>query len=603
MNRILDSDWWRRLLYERTAIFLAIPLVGNLTLFGLDWLAQPERFAALARWRIGIEVGLLAALALRSRPFGRRRPEWVVALGVLSLTLPLVFMTRLQGGFTGSYVWGISLTLVGAAVMVPMSWRRHAALQAVSVTAYLGVNAESVDVAAQFSAMVSNLFALSWFCVVAALGVFYQEQLLLRERTALNAVESLNRRLLAHDAEKDRFLANVSHELRTPLTVVLTTFRTLARRSDAAGFGRELVAGSRSAGRLALLINEMLDMTRFARDEAALDRRSTDLVALARDLVGYFQRARLRRVITLASPVDNLLAEVDAEQVRKVLLHLLMHAVKYTEPEAGDIRVELHDEGAEVRLRVRDNGLGLPDDRLQSVFLRFLRDRNSPGTGNGETARPPAGPAAHDGGDEDIGLGLALAQEIVRLHGGRIQLASAPGQGCTFDVLLPKGNPRAAPEGDPQVRDTLGEILPALLDPLAPEPGMESLADADDRPTVLVVEDEPDIRRYLEVILRDRFRVVVAEDGLAGLKIAVVARPCLIILDERMPRMNGTELTQRIREDVLLRRTPIVMLTAYADAETERRAHAAGVDAFLTKPFADHALHREIDRLLPREAV
>ena len=409
-----------------------------------------------------------------------------------------------------------------------------------------------------------------------------------RTRRLAEAKETTERqaeRLEALDAEKSRFFANVSHELRTPLTILRGSIQDLLGEA----FGeisrpvREQLEIMRSnVERLRRLTGQLFDLAQLETAEPTLEPRPRDLVALLRRVTRQFTPLAERRGLrlTLDTEVDTHPCRLDPEKVEKIAGNLLSNALKHT-PEGGRVAVHLAvGDGTppDAVVRVTDTGAGIPPAQQEKIFERFAR-------GSGAATDP-----------DGSGIGLALAREYVELHGGTIEVESTPGEGSTFTVRLPLPTVEPGAVGDSSGPDGGREA--------GPEPGVSApsgdgvSAEAPDRPVLLVVEDNDDVRAYLRRHLADDYHLVEAEDGAEGLGTAQAAEPDLILTDLMMPGMGGIELCRRVREGEDLARTPIVLLTARADEDDAVAALEAGADAHVTKPFSIDTLRARLARLL-----
>jgi signal transduction histidine kinase/CheY-like chemotaxis protein/AraC-like DNA-binding protein len=413
-----------------------------------------------------------------------------------------------------------------------------------------------------------------------------REAALARQNAQL-AVQAL--RLTELDEAKSRLFANLSHEFRTPLTLILGPLRGLLDGRYGA-LGTEAHAQGalmqRNGQRLLRLINQILDLAKLQAGALALDRRPHDLVAIARDATLAFAPLAERRAVTLrfAARVEALVLPFDDGQLEKVLLNLLSNALKFTES-GGSVDVEVRADGSGAELRVRDTGVGIAPDELPRIFDRFHQVDAS------ATRR-------HEG----TGIGLALARELVELHGGTIGVESAPGAGSSFVVRLP------GPVAIMAVGDAAGGSFAAadLADAgagtadraAAKGAGPEAVAADEDRTTVLVVDDNADVRAYVRSVLAASYRVVEADDGPSGLAAAREALPDVIVADVMMPELDGLGLARALRDDAMTDAIPVVLLTARAAPEDQVAGMRAGADAYLVKPFDPAVLEATVAGLL-----
>ena len=411
------------------------------------------------------------------------------------------------------------------------------------------------------------------------------QALLLREQA--DVLEQQNRELAAAsarlaevDALRTRLIADLSHELRTPLTLIAGPLADLAASrvllADPERHTLDVVL--RNAQRMEHLVEQLLDITRLESGKIPLRVRHRDLGAFLRELAGRFEpecrRKRLALELDLApAPADLFF---DGEILEKVVSNLLTNAVKFTPP-GGVIRLALRraaeDESA-VRVEVCDTGEGVSDALRERLFDRFVQGER------GDARR-----------FEGVGIGLALARDLVNLHGGEIGVESAPGQGSRFWFTLPCGVDHLAPE---DVAQPSGLAPPPAPEVDAPPPAEEP---ASPRPEVLVVEDHQDMRDFLVAHLRKRFQVRAAASGPEALELARAAPPAAIVSDVMMPGMDGLELCRRLDADPALREIPVLLASAKA-SEDDRVRGLEVADDYMTKPLRMRELLVRVQKLV-----
>jgi signal transduction histidine kinase len=399
--------------------------------------------------------------------------------------------------------------------------------------------------------------------------------------TNASAYEEERRRseaLAEIDRAKTAFFSNVSHEFRTPLTLMLGPVEELLVRES--GADREaLTVVYRNGQRLLKLVNTLLDYARIEAGRAQAIYVPADLSALTCDLASNFraacEKAGLALVVECAPRAT---AWVDREMWEKIVLNLLSNAFKFTLQ--GSIEVRLADTGDRWWLTVQDTGIGIPAESLESVFDRFHRVEGARGR-------------SHEGS----GIGLALVQELVRLHGGSIGVRSKTGEGATFTVEIPKGSQHLpqdrvfkagdgapGPAGGPSAASYVSEVLGWLPGEQAPP---EHPAGA---PRVLVVDDNADLRAYASRLLAEHYAVEVAADGQQALAAARARRPDLVISDVMMPNLDGFGLIREMRADPQLSTVPVILLSARAGEEARLEGLHHGADEYLAKPFTAREL-------------
>jgi signal transduction histidine kinase len=403
---------------------------------------------------------------------------------------------------------------------------------------------------------------------------------------AVNDLESMYQKTLQLDQLKTNFFANVSHELRTPLTLVLGPLEHLLLDGSLNREQRtELELAARNARSLLSHVNNLLDIAKL--DAGKLEPRfaDIDLSELVRSVTASFDSlARERRIdLAVATPTKQR-AEVDVDKVQRVLLNLLSNAFKNT-PDGGAVHVLLRPSspapGAEaVELLVSDSGPGVPEHEREQIFERFQQ-------GESASLRPVGG----------TGLGLSIVREFVTLHGGSVEVSRADQGGARFRVELPLRAPAGAHVHDAIVPTSAA--VQAALQELREHASDEELSPLpEDVPTVLVIDDNADMRALLVRTMRGRYRVVQARDGLEGLEQAQKLLPDLILSDLMMPRMSGEELVAEVRKLPALDAVPILLLTAKTDEQYRSRTLETGAQDYVLKPFSSEELLARVQNLL-----
>jgi signal transduction histidine kinase len=405
-----------------------------------------------------------------------------------------------------------------------------------------------------------------------------------RLQTAHTELEDLYVRARELDDLKTQFFANVSHELRTPLALILgPTANLLAAGNLTDSQRREVEVVDRNARTLLKHVNDLLDVARLEAGGMDAVFVDSDLATLARRSAAHFESlARERRIDFVVDAPHAVPAQIDVEKMERVLLNLLSNAFKFT-PDGGTVRCELRAGGGRAVLTVQDTGPGVPAAMQEAIFERF---RQSDG-----------GATRQFGG---TGLGLAIAREFVTLHGGTIVAGDVLGGGALFTIELPLRAPAGATVlpapafaamGEDVARQVVEELRPRATGPGA---GVE----LGDRPLVLVVEDNDDMRRFVAETLATEYRVATAADGEEGLARALEVQPDLVVTDVMMPRMSGDQLLRALRERQGGDGVPVMVLTARADDAARARLLREGAEDYLVKPFAPEELRARAARLI-----
>jgi signal transduction histidine kinase len=401
------------------------------------------------------------------------------------------------------------------------------------------------------------------------------------------------------DRAKTTFFSNVSHEFRTPLTLLLGPLEDALNDFDDGtallpAHRERVETAHRNALRLLKLVNTLLDFARIEAGRVQAVYEPIDLAAYTAELASVFrsavERAGLRFTVDcpplLPGRLGGITAYVDREMWEKVVLNLLSNALKFTLD--GEIAVRLRaadggaaDGGERLELSISDTGVGIPQDELPRVFERFRRVRVS-------RARS----------QEGTGIGLALVQELVRLHGGEVRAESEPGFGTTFTVSIPAGSDhlpedrlgsaRTVTSTTPGAAPYVEEALRWLPD--APSQGEETAAivpAAEAR--ILLVDDNADIREYVRRLLGN-WTVETAADGTSALLSALASPPDLVLTDVMMPGLDGFELLRALRSHPRTATVPVILLSARAGEEARVEGLQAGADDYLVKPFSAREL-------------
>ena len=410
-------------------------------------------------------------------------------------------------------------------------------------------------------------------------------------------LKRLNEEVLELTHSRLVFFTNISHELRTPLTLIADPVEMLLEDTGIKGKSRELLKMvQRNALALQQLVSNILDFRKIQNGKMELKLYRFDIVKTLTMWVGDFQLTAERKQIRLHLDVDDLKGShemiADQEKISRIVFNLLSNALKYT-PAGGEIFVSLKDEGANLRLDVKDTGKGISQDEADKIFERFFQAK---------------------GAASGTGIGLALVKSFVELHHGEARVESELGKGSDFIVVIPREQ-----EGDSQVIHNDVDIVDNSVNASASagknvvdESVLQYIDDGDrsrgkvqqlvsentNRPTVLVIDDNTDIRQYERTLLQDEYIVLEAADGKEGLAVALKEVPDLVICDVMMPVMDGLELTEQLKTYTATSHIPVIMLTAKNLEEHRAEGYEHGADSYITKPFHSKVLLARIENLL-----
>ena len=410
-------------------------------------------------------------------------------------------------------------------------------------------------------------------------------------------LKRLNEEVLELTHSRLVFFTNISHELRTPLTLIADPVEMLLEDTGIKGKSRELLKMvQRNALALQQLVSNILDFRKIQNGKMELKLYRFDIVKTLTMWVGDFQLTAERKQIRLHLDVDDLKGShemiADQEKISRIVFNLLSNALKYT-PAGGEIFVSLKDEGANLRLDVKDTGKGISQVEADKIFERFFQAK---------------------GAASGTGIGLALVKSFVELHHGEARVESEPGKGSDFIVVIPREQ-----EGDSQVIHNDVDIVDNSANASASEGKnvvdesvLQYIDDGDrsrgkvqqlvsentNRPTVLVIDDNTDIRQYERTLLQDEYIVLEAADGKEGLSVAMKEVPDLVICDVMMPVMDGLEFTEQLKTNTATSHIPVIMLTAKNLEEHRAEGYEHGADSYITKPFHSKVLLARIENLL-----
>ncbi len=410
-------------------------------------------------------------------------------------------------------------------------------------------------------------------------------------------LKTLYERVTQLDQLKTNFFANVSHEFRTPLTLILGPLDRMLARGDMRESERQEIGNVRRNALILLKhVNDLLDISKLEAGKMEVAYSRVDLARMLRVAAGYFDSLAQGRLVEFSVDApQSLVADVDAEKIERVLINLISNAVKFS-PDGGTVRCTVASHDGMAVIAVEDSGPGVPTELRKSIFERFNRGEN-------KTARSFSG----------TGLGLSIVKEFVDLHGGSIRVADSARGGAAFIVELPLKAPRdahvAAQSMDLSASVPAAEQHVAVLKSETPESDRQqpdspdATACAQNVPLVLVVEDTPEMNRFLCEILKPEFRVVSAFNGAEGFEKALELRPDLILTDMMMPVLSGEQLLKKLRSEPWLASVPVLLLTAKADDALKMNLLLTGAQDYVTKPFVIDELRARVRNLISGKLV
>ncbi|HAS39189.1 MAG TPA: hybrid sensor histidine kinase/response regulator [Microscillaceae bacterium] len=389
-------------------------------------------------------------------------------------------------------------------------------------------------------------------------------------------IASQAEKLKEMDQVKSRFFANISHEFKTPLTLIIGPAEKLLgvkKLSPVKMYSQYILA---NAHRLMKLINQLMDVSKIDSGKMFLQVKRGNLTTFLTQIFHSFELLAQQKNIQmeLQIPEKEMVGDFDEDKIEKIFFNLLSNALKFT-PEGGKVSFAITQTGNQISATIADNGAGIAEEQLVHIFDRFYQADDS-------------GTRAHEG----TGIGLALVKELVTLHEGTIKVESQLQQGTTFTVVLPfeqKALIDLAPNTPTDViAPVMREELPIIEDVTA------------EKNTVLIVEDNREIKDFIAAELAPFYTVLSANNGAEGIASALEHVPDLIVSDVMMPKVDGLEMVKQLREHEVTSHIPMMLLSAKSDFESKIAGLETGGDDYLTKPFSAKELLLRVKNMLDR---
>ena len=379
-----------------------------------------------------------------------------------------------------------------------------------------------------------------------------------------------------------RFFTNISHEFRTPLTIIRGSIESMAQVKPLSPILKKQIRTlEKSSSKLMRLIDQLLEFRKMQNDQMDLRLKETEAVDFLHGIYDMFQETAEQKQIhfSFSSNQASKIILLDEGKIEKIVFNLLSNAFKHT-PKEGKITLSVDfDEIAErFILKVSDSGIGIPPEKRDLLFVRFKQINYS---------------------SSGIGIGLHLTAELARVHKGEIEYSDSEWGGACFTVTIPSGSSEVLHPSFPAVSTSV-EISTT---PITKEPETIEVSTSKELPQtrkykILLIEDDEEIRSFLEDQMRDYFTVSTASNGLLGWEAATQQEPNLIVCDVMMPEMDGFEVTRKLKSDFQTSHIPIILLTAHSSMEHQLEGINAGADAYIIKPFSTTYLISRIIKLI-----
>ncbi|TVQ12199.1 MAG: response regulator, partial [Balneolaceae bacterium] len=422
-----------------------------------------------------------------------------------------------------------------------------------------------------------GLYVVLFLSALYSLRRYELNRFNLKNQLELEKVQSDTLRNL--DQLKSHFFANISHEFRTPLTLIMGQTEALLQSEDSRGKKEKLISVNSNAERLLALINQLLDLSKLEAGKMELKPKLQNMVSFLKNLVFSFESlARANQIqLNFYSPRADITMEFDAREMEKVFLNLLSNAFKFTGNGGRiDVIINIPEPGL-VGVRIKDTGIGIPEDRLPHIFDRFYQADLS------STRKY-----------EGTGIGLSLVHELVVLHQGSIRVISKEGAGTEFILQFPFRDSAVQAQIDEAVHENTASESKEVK---TAAPLYNNLISEHDE-IVLIVEDNTEVRSFIREQLEEEYTVLEAANGVEGIEISQAAIPDLIITDLMMPEMDGYRFCEEIRSNEKTSHIPVIMLTARAGLDPKIEGLEAGIDAWLTKPYHIRELQIRVKNLI-----
>jgi signal transduction histidine kinase/DNA-binding response OmpR family regulator len=427
------------------------------------------------------------------------------------------------------------------------------------------------------------LISGSIFLLVALLIIYrLQAMKTLKAKDLLTTQEKLNQHLKETDSLKSKFFANISHEFRTPLSLIIApTDELLSRQSKGSKDKTTFQLIRRNADRLLTLVNQLLDLSKLEAGKMELTIQTGNLADLITILSASFNSLAENKEIEFIKEINvsnqsSIL--FDADKLEKIINNLLFNAFKFT-PKFGKVTLKavcLTDSN-ELQISVADTGRGIPIDDQAAVFSPFYQSKHT-----------------QDDGQVGTGLGLSLVSELVKVYSGSISMESEEGKGTIFKVILPTFK-----EGWIAASDWRNDMATQHRTvENANDDNIDYAFDMDELDSMLIIEDNADLRNFIASAFAGKYTITTAKDGVDGLQKALGEIPNIIISDVMMPNMDGIELVGKLKSDERTSHIPLVLLTAKSDMPSKLEGLTMGVDAYLEKPFSVEELKVRVSALL-----
>ncbi|MCZ6805255.1 MAG: ATP-binding protein [Proteobacteria bacterium] len=565
---------------RRYKIACILSFVGTFSGIPLDYLIYPELLLNLFIIR-AFAIASIGVLFVSS--YSNIGKKYIVLLGItlaLTINCSIAAMIYLSEGILSPYYAGLNLVILGTGVLLPWTFIETLFVSGITLLLYIiacFLHGSVTDFIANWNILFNNSFFILLTGVISTTSSYFNTQARINDFNLRTELDYRNQELEKWDQLKTQFFANVSHELRTPLTLILLPIQEILQSSDqlTEKFVKLLHTAENNTLRLLKLVNDLLEVTKLEEGQAKLIIEPIEVNAFLGASVDSIQLKAEEKGLTIQKQLAEklLVVEADSYALERICLNLLTNAIKFTS-KGGAITAICREVKGQVVIEVQDTGIGINKQELPYIFDRFHQVDSS------DTRH-------HQG----TGLGLTLVKELSEQMHGMVSAESQFGEGSTIGVVLPLSQKEYTVK-DIWNMPTQGDLLETIyrdaeyavpIDAPAAKP--ETINIFDEKPLILIVDDESDMRNYLVSMFEQDYQILQAANGREGLELARAQLPILILLDMMMPEMSGLEVCKQLKASEETKTIKIILLTAGLDETKKLEVLALGVDDYLTKPF------------------
>lgn len=576
---------------------LVLILAGS----ALDYLIYRDQFYWFLTLRILCNLILVIGLILYYTPLGKEFVSQITFFWLLTAQAMMCYMIFVTEGSNSTYYAGLNLAIISISVIYPGTITEAVTFCVLTILLYLAACFYHEGSVFVFSNFYNNMYFIVLSGVSSSIAGFVNSRLRYSEFHSSRSwyeAERQNQELAKIDKMRSEFLAIISHELRTPLTLILGSLQKISSKTwNAPDSVKELIRLARGSGnRLMRLMNDLLELIRFDEGQLEMKKVPIDLTSFIACIVDSLEHFDPDNKLPKKKEIDDrpLYVIGDPKAMEHIFVNLLGNALKFTEgSESIAIRFDRTDDKATIH--ISDRGIGIEEELIPIIFDRFRQ-----------------ADASNTRKYEGVGLGLAIVKTLVEKQDGQIAVASKQNEGTTFSVTFPLektvGDEESvigtiADEENSSLTTALREMSETsqnrdkLLEGNVAEKSDLTDGLSEEKRTVLIVEDNREVIKYLEILLEEQFHTSVATDGPSGLEAARNHHPDVILLDLMLPGMDGLEVCRKIKQDSTMEDCKVLLLTARVDIESRLTALRNGADDFLTKPFGGAELTNRIGNL------